>query len=41
MLEMCRLLTMYLWKSGLGSSVYILDLGVTWMQVIVNESYER
>lgn len=41
MLEMCRPLTMYLWKSGLGSSVYILDLGVTWMQVIVNESYER
>lgn len=32
---------MYWWKSGLRSSVCIPDLGVTWMEIIVNKSCER
>ena len=32
---------MHWWKSGLRSRVLILDLGVTWMELIVNEDCEK
>lgn len=36
-----RPLRMYWWKSGQRLRVYIVDLGVTLMEIIVNEDYER